>query len=118
MRPKPKPLVVITAADFVEDPVRVKRSEAPSPLRGKSNHAVRARWVSYRAAQRFRIRTLPEAGEGHDTFIASYEELAALLGLSLSTIRQYFAAGGGRFQHRLNDERIEVTRGRVGGNGA
>lgn len=106
-------MVLITAEDFTEDPPR-GRSSIPHPLKGLPNKAVKARWVKYRQGQVFRVA--PTSG-GEPTFIPTYEKLAKVLRLSLSTVRQYFAQGGGKFLHVVNGVQVEVTRGRVANGG-
>lgn len=115
---EPSQVVLITAEDFTEDPPR-QRIRTPHPKRGKTNAAVKARWDHYRRGQIFRVAELDAIGNyrGDPTFIPTYEKLAKTLKLSLSTVRQYFAQGGGKFLHVVNGVQVEVTRGRVANGG-
>jgi len=103
------------------------RSKPPTPAatgpfipdegqRPKKNDGARRHWDKYRESQRFQVLTT-EDGQDTEVVVDSYEELAQHLNLSISTLRQYFAGGGGNFKRTFEGKIVIVTRGRTAPNG-
>lgn len=87
--------------------------EASPPPSPRQNLGVKQRWARFRAAQRFRLTSINVDGGVDELLVKDYEALAKHLNLAISTIRQLFAAGGGRFQRTIDGRLVEITRGRV-----